>query len=201
MKKTAAARGRRPGENRTRQTILDAARRLFAQHGYERASVRAVAREAGVDPALVLHFYGSKEQLFTRAVEWPFDADDAVERIVKGARSRVGRRLADFFLAMWEEPANRELMLGMLRGATTSDHAATLLRDVLRHRVLRPVAVALEIDDADLRMSLCAAHIVGIGITRYVVRLEPIAAMGADELGALVAPVFQRYLTGTLARP
>lgn len=192
--------GRRPGESRTRAAILVAARTQFAELGYDAASVRGIARAAGVDPALVLHYFGSKAALFTEALAFPFEAGEVVERIVLGPRAQLGRRLALFFLSIWDDPARREHMMGMLRAATTSRDAADLLREGLGERVLRPVGERLG-PDGPLRMSLCAAHLVGLGITRYIVHLEPLASLEPDAVAELVAPALQRYMTGRLQLP
>src|SRR5215212_12090458 len=119
--------GRRPGESQTRQAILAAARTQFAAHGWDGATVRAIARDADVDPSLVLHFYGSKAVLFTAATTWPFETDAAVEQIVPGPREQLGRRMAEFFLSIWEDPSRREPIMAMLRAATTNPQAADLL--------------------------------------------------------------------------
>jgi AcrR family transcriptional regulator len=197
---TAKRPGRRPGDNRTRAAILAAARTQFAELGYDAASVRGIARAADVDPALVLHYYGSKAGLFKEALAFPFEAAEVVARIVNGPRSQLGRRLVQFFLSIWDDPARREHLMGMLRAATTSREAADLLREGLGERVLRPVGEHLG-PDGPLRMSLCAAHLVGLGITRYIVFIEPLASLPPDAVADLVAPAMQRYMTGRLQHP
>jgi AcrR family transcriptional regulator len=190
--------GRRPGESLTRVAILAAARTQFADHGYDAASVRGIARAADVDPALVLHYFGSKAALFTEALAWPVDADMVIERIVVGPRAQLGRRLALFFLSIWGDPVRREPVMAMLRAATTSTDAAALLREGLTERVLGPVGARLGQPDAELRMSLCAAHLVGLGIARYIVFVEPLASLEPERVAELVAPALQRYMTGKL---
>jgi AcrR family transcriptional regulator len=190
--------GRRPGDNLTRAAILAAARAQFAELGFDAASVRGIARAADVDPALVLHYFGSKAALFAAALEIPFDAQEVVERIVKGPRAQLGRRLARFFLASWDDPSRRQALMALMRAATTSPDAADLLRERIGERVLRPVGEHLGGPDAALRMSLCASHLVGLGITRYIVHIEPIASLDAERVADLVAPALQRYMTGRL---
>jgi AcrR family transcriptional regulator len=146
--------GRRPGESGTRQAILDAARAQFAAHGSDRATIRAIAADAGVDPALVLHFFGSKAFLFAAAMRWPFDTDAAVEEVLSGPRSQLGERLASFFLSVWEDPQRREPIMVMLRAATTNAQAAELLRETLMTVFLGPLGSRLEVPDPELRMSL-----------------------------------------------
>lgn len=197
---TGKRTGRRPGASGTRDAIRAAARTQFAELGYDAASVRGIARAAEVDPALVLHYFGSKSGLFSEALELPFDARVVIERVVEGPRAQLGRRLALFFLSIWGEPARREVMMALLRAATTSPDAAALLRQRLTERVLGPVGERLGQPDAELRMSLCAAHLVGLGITRYIVFVEPLASLAPDDVAELVAPALQRYMTGTLRR-
>jgi AcrR family transcriptional regulator len=190
--------GRRPGETRTRATILAAARTRFADLGYDAATVRGIARAADVDPALVLHYFGSKPALFAAALEIPFEPEEVVEHVISGPRSQLGRRLALFFLSIWDDPARRESMMALLRAATTSEDAAHMLRERVGERVLRPVGEHLGVPDAQLRMSLCAAHLVGVGIARYIVHIEPIASLSPEQVADLVSPALQRYLTGRL---
>jgi AcrR family transcriptional regulator len=190
--------GRRPGESGTRQAILDAARARFAEHGWDRATVRAIAGDAGVDPALVLHFFGSKQVLFTAAMSWPFDTDAAVEQVASGPRSQLGRRLVAFFLSIWEDPERREPLTVMLRAATTNEQAAALLRESLMTLFLAPLGERLEMADAELRMSLCSSQLIGLGTARYVLAFEPLASLAPERLVELVGPNLQRYMTGAV---
>jgi AcrR family transcriptional regulator len=190
--------GRRPGESGTRQAILDAARARFAEHGWDRATIRAIAGDAGVDPALVLHFFGSKKVLFTAAMSWPFDTDAAVEEVASGPRSQLGRRLASFFLSIWEDPERREPLMVMLRAATTNEQAAALLRESLMTLFLAPLGERLEMPDAELRMSLCSSQLIGLGTARYVVAFEPLASLEPERIVELVGPNLQRYMTAAL---
>ena len=187
--------GRRPGETRTREAILAAARTQFAAYGLD-ATVRGIATAAKVDPALVLHFFGSKDSLFLEAMEWPFDIDEAVAAVVDGPRSRIGQRLAEFFLSIWDHPDRRDPVAGLLRAATTDRQAADLLRDLLGRRLLGGIAARLDDPHAELRVSLCGSQLVGLGIARYIVGIEPLASMDPADVAAAVAPTLQRYLTG-----
>jgi AcrR family transcriptional regulator len=191
-------RGRRPGTNQTRQAVLAAARAHFAAKGYDGATVRAIAQAADVDPALVLQFYGSKEQLFDSAAQLPFEPDEVEQGVLQGPRAQLGERFARFFLAIWDVPERREPMMALLRAATTSQQAADLLRESLSRTVFAPIAGHLGGADAPLRLSLCGSQLVGLGIARYVVSLEPLASLERDEVVALIAPTLQRYLTRPL---
>jgi AcrR family transcriptional regulator len=190
--------GRRPGASHARETILATARSQFATHGYEAASMRSIAREADVDPALVLHYYGSKQALFTTAMAWPFETAEALVRVVPGPRGELGRRLAAYFLSIWDDPAKREPVMGLLRAATTSPHAAELLRATLGTQLMGPLAEHLAVPDAELRMSLCGTQLVGLGIARYIVGLEPLASLAPARVVELIGPVLQGYMTGEL---
>ena len=190
--------GRRPGDSGTRQAILAAARAQFAERGWDRATIRAIASDADVDPALVLHYFGSKAVLFTAAMTWPFETDAAVEQVVTGPRAALGRRLAAFFLSIWEDPQRREPIMAMLRAATTNAQAAELLRDTLMRLILGPIGSRLELPDAELRMSLCGTHLLGLGIARYIVAFEPLASLEPERVVDLVGPALQRYMTGKL---
>jgi AcrR family transcriptional regulator len=191
--------GRRPAASAARGDILAAARALFAANGWEGTSIRAVARRADVDPGVVLHYFGDKEGLFSEAMALPMRPGQALAEVASGPRGQIGRRLVEFFLRIWEDPARREQMTGLVRGATTSPHVAEMMRQTLTERVLAPVAKHLDAPDGDLRMSLCSSHLLGLGIERYVLRIEPLASLSAEHVADLVGPTLQRYLTGDIA--
>jgi AcrR family transcriptional regulator len=193
-----ARTGRRRGGGDTRQAIAEAARRQFAERGYEAATIRSIATEAGVDPALVMHFYGSKEALFAEVVQWPFDPDEAVAELLVGKRSAVGERLARLFVTTWDAEAGRNPIVALLRTALSQDSAARLFRDFLSTRVFAPLAEGLRIDRPELRTSLASSQLVGFGIIRYVMRFEPLASMDSEAVIAVLAPALQRHLTGRL---
>lgn len=198
--RSAKRPGRRPGESSARAEILAAARELFASAGYDATSIRAIARGADVDPALVLHYFGDKERVFSEAMYFPLDPDDAVARIVPGPRKAMGRRLAAFFISVWDEPESRDPIVGLLRGAMTSPHVAGLLRTLLTERVLGPVGERLAMPDSDLRMSLCSSQLLGMAIGRYILCLEPLVSLSADDVVDVMGPTLQRYLIGPLPR-
>jgi AcrR family transcriptional regulator len=204
---TAAARGRGRGRGRGRRApgdaeaaILAAARRRFGDHGFGGATIRAIATDAGVDPALVLHYYGSKADLFAVAMQVPIPIDTARELVERSAgdREQLGEALLRVVLAMWEDPDGRAAWLGMVRSAVADERAAAMLREFLVDVLLRPAAGALGGADAEQRLALVASQIVGLGVVRHVVGLEPLASATPDELVAAVAPTLQRYLTGPL---
>jgi AcrR family transcriptional regulator len=195
---TGATR-RRPGRPADdgadrRQTILDAARDQFAAKGYVGASVRGVAREAGVDPALVHHYFGSKENLFVAAMALPFNPAERLPQVLDGDPDLLGERLVRVFLGLWAQPDFRTPMLGMVRSAFSGEEGATLLREFVGSALLGRVVQAVGPIDP-LRVQVAAAQMVGVVILRHVVRLEPLASAPEEEIVALVAPAVQRYLS------
>jgi AcrR family transcriptional regulator len=194
---TARARsGRRPGDSGTREAILLAARARFAEVGYDRATIRAIAVQAGVDPALVMHFFGSKQQLFLAAIELTINPAEAIPAMLEDGLDGLGERLARFYLQMWEQPESRDGLAGIMRSAFSHEDAAALLRAFLGREVLGRLALSLEGADAELRVGLAGSHLVGIAIARYVVKVEPLASADAEAVVAAVGPTIQRYLTG-----
>jgi AcrR family transcriptional regulator len=187
--------GRPAGGGDRRAAILDAARQQFAEKGYVGASVRGIARLADVDPALVHHYFGTKEQVFVAAMELPFQPAEALPQVLAGDPDGLGERLVRMFLGLWANPDFRTPMLGMVRSAFTSEQGATMLREFVGSALLGRVAEAAGPVDP-LRVQAAAAQLVGIVILRHVVRLEPLASATEDEIVALVAPVVQRHLVG-----
>jgi AcrR family transcriptional regulator len=191
-------RGRRPGPSTTRDALLAVARRQFAAAGYAGASLRAIAAEAGVDPALVVHFFGSKDNLFREVLGWPFDPALATARITSAdaAPGRLGERLARFFFETWDDPTTGQALLAVLRGALTHDESARLLREFLAQQMFSQLRRVRAGDPPDLfHVQLAASHLVGIAILRYGLRLEPIASASLDQIVRTVGPVLDRYLT------
>jgi AcrR family transcriptional regulator len=193
-----ARTGRRPGSSGTRDAILEAARRDFAEHGYDRTTIRNVARGAGVDPALVHYFFGTKTELFTAAMQLPINPAEIAQAVLAGEPERIGERLVGTFLAVWDQDPNRDVFIGLLRSAVTDEHAATLLREFAVRELFGRVAATLGTPDSELRASLVFSHLFGVAITRYILRIEPLASASAQVVAAAVGPTVQRYLTGDL---
>ncbi|MGH3007565.1 MAG: TetR family transcriptional regulator [Gaiellaceae bacterium] len=186
--------GRRPGASGTREAIARAARRLFAERGYDRTTLRAIAADAAVDPALVVHFFGSKQELFLSVVELPFEPAEVLPEILAGDRDAVGRRFARFVVGVLEDPEARSRMTGIVRAAASEPAAARIMRELLTSRVLGPLAASLGADDAPLRATLAGSQVVGLVMARHVVGVEPLASLEPDALVDAVGPTFQRYL-------
>ncbi len=190
--------GRRPGESCTRAAILDAARAAFAEAGYDRATIRGIAAAAEVDPALVLHYFGSKEGLFEAALELPIRPSDIFARGAAAGPDQLGPTIVRTFLEAWEPPETRMRLMAMLRSAMTNDTAMAMVRDLLVREVFGPITKALGVPDAQLRATLVGSQLVGLAIMRFIGRLEPLASASVDELVAAVGPTVQRYLTGDI---
>jgi AcrR family transcriptional regulator len=190
--------GRRPGTSGTREGIVDAARRSFGEFGYERTTMRAIASEAGVDPALVVHFFGSKQQLFVSVVELPFAPEEVLPRILAGERDAVGERFARFIVGVLEDEDARSVLTGMVRAAASEPEAARMLRELISRRVFAAIAGSLGLEDAELRAALVGSQVVGLVVARHIVEVEPLASLDADELVAAIGPNLQRYLVGPL---
>jgi AcrR family transcriptional regulator len=188
--------GRRPGDQDTRAEVLAAARHRFAADGFDNATIRAIAGDAGVDPALVHHYFGSKRDLFRTAVAFPVQAEEVIEAVGTGTPRQQATALARVFFSVWEDPATRPQMLSVLRSAMTHDDAARVLRQFVGTELLGPVARRTGTDPDDLAVSLAAAQMVGIAVMRYVVGVEPLASADTDEVVARVAPALEHHLFG-----
>lgn len=186
--------GRRSGDSGTRDAILDAALQLFAEHGFEGASLRAIATAAGVDAALIRHFFGDKETLFATVVADRTTIPARMAAAVGDSSATAGRALTDTYLRLWEDPETGPVLMALVRSATTSPQAARMLSEMLIARVLDDAGVS-PVDRS--HVALAGVHLLGIAVARHVVLLPPITALTHDELVDEVAPTIQRYLTGT----
>jgi AcrR family transcriptional regulator len=192
--------GRRPGAaaGGTREAILAAARTLFAERGFENASMRAIAGQAGVDAALITHFFGSKANLLAESIDWPFDPEREVPRLLAGGRDQVGERIVTLFVRTWDREGSSNPLITLLRAATTEPGAAKLLTDFMRTRTFGPLLAELGCDRPDLRANLVATQLGGLGLTRYILRFEPLASARPRDVVRWIAPTVQRHLTESL---
>lgn len=197
MSTTAPRRGRRPGSPDTRAAILATARQRFAQQGYAATSVRGIATAAGVDSALVHHYFGTKEDLFVASLELKVDPRDIVPVMVAAGKDGAGERLVRLVLGIWDDEESRMPMLALVRSIFEPEGKA-LVPDAFGRLILAPVGEALELDEPERRMTLVASQLVGIVVLRYVAEIEPLASAPAETLVATYAPVVQGYLTGPL---
>ncbi|WP_283139199.1 TetR family transcriptional regulator [Rhizohabitans arisaemae] len=190
---TAARRpGRRPGVSETRTEILAAARRMFAEKGFDGASIRGIAREAQVDPALVHHYFDSKESIFVEAMKLPLDPAVVIPFVAGGPREQAAERLVRTILSITATEEAREPMLALIRSAITNEQALAMVRPFLVQAVLARLAEALQIPL--LRMELAFAQLFGALAARYVLRLEPLASADLDELAEQLIPAVAHHL-------
>jgi AcrR family transcriptional regulator len=201
--------GRRGGDSGTREAILAAARTRFGDYGYDGATIRGIAADAGVDAALVHHFFGTKERLFAAAMRLPMVPGELVASALAAAAADPGRSLGEQMLhtvlGAWDVAEMRATFLGLLRSAVTSEQAAAMLREFATEAILGRIAAAAGGPDgggaepsADprLRAALVASQVLGLALARYVLELEPLAAASTDDLARAIGPTLDRYLTG-----
>jgi AcrR family transcriptional regulator len=197
-------RGRRPlGSPDARQAVLDAARELFSELGFERTTMRAVAARAGVDPALIYHYFDDKDGLLFAALQPPVDAATVFAGLAAAAdrarADRAGEELVRRLIGLWEErPEIREQMAAILRTGLSHDRAGRLLRDILSSFILAALGDVLADDRRELRAALIGSHIGGLMLARYILKVPGAAAASPEDLVQAIGPVIQRYLTGDI---
>jgi AcrR family transcriptional regulator len=197
MTSRPAKRGRRPGAPDTRAAILEAARSLFSTQGFSGTTIRAIAAGAGVDGALVHHYFGSKDDLFVAALDIPVDPRQILAPVVAGGPEGAAERFLQAFLSVWDDPDVRPALLTVAR--TIMEPATQqVFADGFLPVVIGPLGVALGLDRPELRMPLVASQVVGLILMRYVLDVEPLASMPTEQVVATYAPTLQRYLTGQL---
>lgn len=191
--------GRRLGDSGTRDAILDAARDLFAEHGFEGASLRAIAHQAGVDAGLIRHFFGDKERLFISTVADRTEIPTRMAAALAGPVEGLGTRVTDAYLRLWEEEETKPILLALLRSAMTSERATELLIETLGGRMRETAALPALSQTTAPRFALASAHLFGVAVARNVLRLPVLVDLPHDELVGQLAPTIQRYLTGDSA--
>jgi AcrR family transcriptional regulator len=190
-------RGRRPAGEDTRAALLDAARAVFTEQGFDGATVRAIARSAGVDPAMVNHWFGSKEGLFAAAMQIPIDPTALVEELLASGVDGLGERIVRRFLTVWDATRGGAL-IAIVRSASSHEASARMMREFITRVLFGRLARGLRIDQPELRAALCGSQMIGLAMMRYVIRLEPIASADQDTVASAIGPTLQRYLTGRL---
>lgn len=189
--------GRRPGNQDTRGVILDAARRAFAERGFAGASVRAIAAGAGVDPALVHHYFDSKRQLFLATVELPVDLPELVAEVAAEGMAGLGERLIRRVLGVWDSEVQPGLVAAA-RTALTDPAIARSIREFLSLEVLGRVISGAHVSpaEADRRSGLVASQMLGLIVGRYLLKLPALTERSAESLVAEIGPTLQHYLDG-----
>jgi len=199
---------RRPGEggsrpSSTQEAILTAARESFLTQGYEGTTIRAVARAAGVDPALVSYYFGSKGDLFGAAVNLRVRASQEIATAISGDLLSAGPRLVRLSLTAWDDDADGATFRSLLQWMATDTRSPEAIQNYATEQIAAPMAEALEQSGLSVaspreRATLAGSQLVGLAMIRYVLRLEPIASASIDHLAEVVGPTIQRYLTGPL---
>ncbi|WP_405162527.1 TetR family transcriptional regulator [Nocardia sp. NBC_01499] len=196
-----ARSGRRPGQSGAREAILRAARDRFSEGGFDKTSIRAVAGDAGVDPALVHHYFGTKQGLFAAVVQLPVDPEIILRTIDSAPLDRLGEAILRGVLGLWDSPAGPGIV-AMARSIIAGGEnalARTFLLEVVFERVRQRIATPE--DDARLRITLAASQMIGLLMARKVIELDPIATHPQEGLITAIAPTIQRYLTGEIGTP
>lgn len=185
---------RRKGTGNSKEEILLAALDVFARNGFDRTTVRAVAKEAMVDPALVFHFFGSKDRLFVEAMRSKMHPPGPAELQPSGDLEDHGVRIARLFLERWGGDRGRTPFLGLIRSATSNPRAAEMLRQLFEDTITPWVSRTMGPEDADLRVALVGSQLLGIGAMRYVLRIEPLASASIEEVALSIGPAITQYL-------
>ncbi|TLF81286.1 TetR family transcriptional regulator [Nocardia cyriacigeorgica] len=194
----AGRTGRRPGQSGAKEAILDAARARFADAGFGKTSIRAIAADAGVDPALVHHYFGTKQQLFAKVVEMPIDPEITLRAIDAAPLDQLGETIVRAVVSVWDSPAGAGVvaMVRSFLGGTGPSLTRTFLLEVVLERIRSRIATAE--DDGTLRVNLAASQMVGLLVARKIALLEPMASLPLPQVVALIGPTVQHYLTGDL---
>lgn len=183
---------------KTRTAILKAARNLLASKGYEATTIRAVASEAGIDPSMVMRYYGSKEGLFAAVV----DVDLHLPQPSQLPKDRIGEVLAGHLISRWEGDLSDEFIRLLLRSAGTNKGAAEQFRRIFERQLLRFVReLTGDAPDARRRAAMVSSQVLGLAYCRYIVQLPAVVEIEAQVLAKILAPVLQHYLTGDLNAP
>ena len=190
-------RGRRPAGEDTRTALVEAARAIFIEQGFDGATVRAIAARAGVDAAMVNHWFGSKEGLFAAAMQIPVDPAVLVDELLVGGIEGIGERIVRRFLSVWDASRGGPL-IAIIRSVSSHEQSARMMREFITRVLFGRIARGLQIDQPKLRAGLCGSQMIGLAMVRYVLRLEPLASADADTVAAAVGPTLQRYLTARL---
>ena len=190
-------RGRRPAGENTRAALLAAARVEFTERGFDGATVRAIAQRAGVDAAMVNHWFGGKDGLFVAALDIPVDPTEILSRILDGDPEQTAERILRTFLSVWDANGGGALA-ALVRSVASHEQAARMMREFLGRVIFGRIVTAVAPDQPKLRAALCGTQMVGLAMVRYVIRLEPLASADPQTVVAAIAPNLQRYLTGVL---
>jgi AcrR family transcriptional regulator len=200
MTETSVRMGRRPGTSGAREAILAAAREQFAARGFQGATIRDIATRAGVDTALIRHYFGDKETLFASALELPATVSGRVLDALAGDQQGIGERLARAVLEIWEDPATRPSLVAVVASAAANPHAMERLRAAVASDFLRQALPFLPDDQPELRIALALSHLLGVAFARHVIATGPLATVDFETLVRSVSPAIARYLSEPVTR-
>jgi AcrR family transcriptional regulator len=175
---------------RTKAAILEAAQQMFATQGYERATIREIAARAAIDPAMVIRYFGSKEGLFARATAFDLNLPD----LAGVAKPEIGTTLVAHFLEVWEGSLSNGGLISLLRAAASNEDAANAVRAIFGGQVVPMLARVVPPAELPVRAGLVATQIMGLAITRYILKVPPVVAMDRPQIVRLLGPVMQRYV-------
>jgi AcrR family transcriptional regulator len=194
-----ARSGRRPGNPDTRQQILDSAREVFAGSGFAKASIRRIAAGAGVDPALVHHYFGSKDELFLATVDVPINPRVVVEQLIEAGADDLGLRMITTILRVWESPVGNAL-IAALRTAVGDPGSTRVLSQFITAEIITRLLRTFDYPpaEAELRGALVASQVLGVVVGRYVLSVGALAELDTVAIAASIGPTLQAYLTGPL---
>lgn len=184
--------GRRPGATETRDEILAAARESFAESGFDGSTIRGIAARAGVNPALIHHFFGTKQKLFVAALDFPFQPSAIADRIIRGPRQEVGERIVRTFLSVWNDATARASLLALVHSGLTNKEATAMFQQFISRTLLNRLTSALGVPSEQMIAAL--SQMLGLVLLRYVVRVEPLVSLDDEAIVRLVAPTIQRYM-------
>src|ERR1700733_5604776 len=191
--------GRRPGRSPSRQKILEVARLAFPANGYTETSLRGIARDAGVDPSLIVQLFGSKAGLFAAVVEWPFDVSEVATQVQDVPAGQVGEYMARTFIGHWDRDEHRNPIVSLIYAALSDSAAAALLRDFITANFALPVVERADAARPELRAALLASQLIGFGLSRYVLAFDALASVPSEELVAALGATLQNTCTSPLS--
>jgi AcrR family transcriptional regulator len=192
--------GRRPGGSSSREKILDVARLAFPANGYAGTSLRGIARDAGVDPSLIVQFFGSKSGLFAAVVQWPFDASKISAQIGAVAVDEVGEYTARLFISHWDRDEHRNPVISLIHAGLADPTAAAMLREFITVNLTLPMVQRVGADRPDLRAGLLASQLLGFGVCRYALAFDALASATPDDAVAALGATLQHTCTAPLTQ-
>jgi AcrR family transcriptional regulator len=173
--------GRRPGKKDSKALIIKAAQLQFAEHGYDRATLRRIANKAAVDPALIVHYFGTKQELFVSSMLPLFELPKLLPSALQGNNDDIGTRLATMFIRVTSNPDTQQLMLGLIRSISSEERAATMARKFLNDNIINLVKSHLSGPNNDLQANIVSSQMIGVFIAKYVMKIEPLARASDDD--------------------